>query len=109
MENNNLVGKYVIVKDLLFSDFMKEHGKIKTFDTIDEAMAVCGMYEFPDVLVMKIECNYKEAVTDEDNVDDDSDEIPYCTECGSEDLAYLEQYANGNCWKCKACDNKFIW
>jgi len=28
---------------------------------------------------------------------------PYCRECGSESLAYVEQYANGADWKCRDC------
>ena len=61
MENNEAVGKFIIVKDLLFSDFMKdEDGKIKVFDTALEASETCGMYEFPDVLICKIEYNYIE-------------------------------------------------
>lgn len=27
----------------------------------------------------------------------------YCPDCGSENLAYLEQYACGEHWKCKDC------
>lgn len=33
----------------------------------------------------------------------DEDTEPYCRECGSEDLAYLEQYANGSEYKCRVC------
>ena len=61
MENNKVVGKYIIIKDLDFSDFMKdEQGKIKLYDSIDEASETCGMYEFPNVLICKIEHNYRE-------------------------------------------------
>jgi len=61
MKNSDVVGKYIIIKDLLFSDFMKDSkGKIKTFDSLDEACETCGMYEFPDVLVCKIEFNHVE-------------------------------------------------
>lgn len=49
----------VIVKDFQFSDFMKnEKGEISVYDTYDQAMLVCGMYEFEDVLVMEIKYNY---------------------------------------------------
>jgi hypothetical protein len=62
MENNKVVGKYIIIKDLDFSDFMKdEQGKIKLYDSIDEANETCGMYEFPNVLICKIEHNYVES------------------------------------------------
>jgi hypothetical protein len=61
MENKDVVGKYIIIKDLDFSDFMKdEKGKIKTYNSFDEACETCGMYEFPDVLVCKIEFNHIE-------------------------------------------------
>jgi len=61
MENEKVVGKYIIIKDLEFSDFMKdEAGKIMTFDTLEEACDTCGIYEFPNVLVCKIEFNHIE-------------------------------------------------
>ena len=45
MENEKAVGKYIIIKDLEFSDFMKnDEGKIKLYDTIGEAAETCGMY-----------------------------------------------------------------
>jgi len=34
---------------------------------------------------------------------------PYCTECGSEKLAYVDQCASGDSWKCDECGNEFIW
>lgn len=61
INNKDAVGKYIIVKDLKFSDYMKDlEGKIKMFDTLDEAGETCGMYEFPDVLICKIEFNHVE-------------------------------------------------
>ena len=61
MENSKAVGKYVIIKDLKFSDFMKdENGNINLYNTLGEACTVCGMYEFPDALVCKIEYNHIE-------------------------------------------------
>lgn len=48
----------------------------------------------------------KKAVQSLKNPDDE--ECPYCTECGSENLAYLAQYANGNHWKCRECSCSFI-
>jgi len=63
MNNKDVVNKYVIIKDLNFSDYMKdEQGKIKTYDTFDEACETCGMYEFPDVLICKIISNYLENI-----------------------------------------------
>ena len=59
MTNKESVGKFVIVKCLQFSDFMKnEKGEISVYDSYDQAMLVCGMYEFEDVLVMEIKYNY---------------------------------------------------
>lgn len=53
------MGKYLIVKDLEFSDFFKEKdGKIKTFSTLKEALLTCGMYELIDVLILKVERHY---------------------------------------------------
>ena len=40
---------------------------------------------------------------------DDEDTEPYCRECGSEDLAYLEQYANGSEYKCRVCGTVQMW
>jgi len=40
---------------------------------------------------------------------DKEDEVPYCTDCGNEDLAYLDQYANGEHWECKECKKQFMW
>lgn len=63
MTNKEVVGKFVIVKDLQFSDFMKnEKGEINVYETYDQAMLVCGMYEFDDVLVMEIKYNYIESI-----------------------------------------------
>lgn len=61
MKNNEVVGKYIIVKSLLFDDFMKDDkGKIKLYESLSDAYGICGMHEFPDVLVLKIEYNHVE-------------------------------------------------
>jgi predicted RNA-binding Zn-ribbon protein involved in translation (DUF1610 family) len=39
----------------------------------------------------------------------DDEKTPYCTDCGNDDLAYIDQYANGEYWKCKECGKEFIW
>lgn len=53
--------KYFIIKDLKFSDFMKdEKGNLMLFESKEEVMNTCGMYEFPDVLVCQIKENYKD-------------------------------------------------
>jgi len=60
-ENEKIVGEYFIVENILFNDYMKdEHGKIKLYDTLEEAAEVCGIYEFPNVLVCKIKYNHVE-------------------------------------------------
>jgi hypothetical protein len=40
---------------------------------------------------------------------DDEEKQPYCTDCGSNDLNYLDQYANGEYYECKECGKQFIW
>jgi len=47
-------GQYVII-DLRDMDFMKDmEGKIMFFDIKEEAVNVCGIYEFENVWVMKL-------------------------------------------------------
>ena len=59
--NKDIVGKYIIVKDLKFSDYMKnEDGSIQIYNSRDDALLTCGMYEFPNVLVLKVEYNHIE-------------------------------------------------
>lgn len=36
------------------------------------------------------------------------DDHPYCRECGGEQLAHLETYANGSEYSCKECNTKFL-
>lgn len=61
MENSKSVGKYVIVKDLNFNDYMTDdQGKIKIFNSLEEACETCGIYEFADALVLKVEYNHIE-------------------------------------------------
>jgi len=61
MKNIEVVGKFVIVKDLQFSDYMKDdNGKIKIYDTFLEAAETCGIYEFEDVLILEISYNHVE-------------------------------------------------
>jgi hypothetical protein len=60
-----MIGKHIIIKNLKFkecqNDFMKDKdGKIILYDTLEEAMEVCGIYEFPNALVCKIEYNHIE-------------------------------------------------
>lgn len=61
MNNKDLVGKFLIIKDIKFSDYMKDKdGKIKVYDSFKEAMEICGMYEFEDALVIEVKYNYME-------------------------------------------------
>lgn len=59
--NKDIVGKYVILNDISCQDFMKdENGKMIVFDTLEDACTTCGMYEFEDAIVVKIEYNHVE-------------------------------------------------
>ena len=61
LSNKDLVGKHIIIKDLNFSDFMKDDdGNIITYDSFKQAAELCGMYELPNVLILKIEYNHIE-------------------------------------------------
>jgi hypothetical protein len=63
MSNSNVIGKYVIVKDLNFSDYMTDsNNEICKYDTIEEALDVCGIYEFENVLILKVVFNHIENV-----------------------------------------------
>ena len=54
-------GKYVII-DLRNMDYMKDdEGKIIYYDTFEEAGVVCGMYEFENAWICKLEFNHIEA------------------------------------------------
>ncbi len=57
--------KYVII-DIRDMDFMKDlEGKINCYDTEEEALGVCGIYEFENVWIMKLVYNYIEKETTE--------------------------------------------
>ena len=52
--------KYVII-DFRNMDYMKDaKGKIKCYETKEEACLVCGMYEFQNVWVIRLEYNHIE-------------------------------------------------
>lgn len=61
VENSKAVGKFIIVKDLKFSDFMKDEKGIVLYDSLEKAADTCGMYEFEDVLVCQVVFNHKES------------------------------------------------
>ena len=53
-------GQYVII-DIRDMDFMKDQeGKIKYYDTEEEALLIFGMYEFENAWVMKLIYNHIE-------------------------------------------------
>ena len=53
-------GQYVII-DIRNMDYMKDdNDKMIFFDTEDEALSVCGMYEFENAWVMELKCNHIE-------------------------------------------------
>lgn len=59
-EEKSLEGKYVII-DLRNMDFMKdEKSSIIYYDTEEEALIVCGFYEFENAWVMKLIYNHIE-------------------------------------------------
>lgn len=59
--NKDIVGKYVILKDIACTDFMKDkEGNINLYDTIEQAAITCGMYEFEDVIIVKVVRNFQE-------------------------------------------------
>lgn len=52
------VGKYIIVRDLFLSDYMKdEQGNLCLYDTLEHARDVCGIYEFPDTYIRELPTN----------------------------------------------------
>jgi len=61
MKNHELSGKYFIIKDIKFSDFMKnDKGELCLYDTAQQAADVCGIYEFNDAIVCEIKYIHKE-------------------------------------------------
>ena len=55
-------GQFVII-DLRNMDFMKGvDGKINFYNTLDEAIETCGIYEFEDAWVMQLVRNFKESI-----------------------------------------------
>lgn len=61
ISNKNVVGKFIIVEDLKFTDYMKDNdGNIKLYNTLDDAALTCGMYEFPDALILEVKFNHVE-------------------------------------------------
>jgi len=55
--------KYIIVKDLSFSDFMKDtEGNINIYNSLEDAHLTAGIYEFPEYLILEVVGEYKEPI-----------------------------------------------
>ena len=55
-------GQYVII-NLQTMDFMKDlNGNISYYNSTDEALNVCGIYEFENVWILKLIYNYLEPI-----------------------------------------------
>lgn len=60
-DNSSVVGKYIIVQDIELNDYMKdEEGKIKTFNSYQQALETCGIYEFENALILRVIYNHIE-------------------------------------------------
>ena len=58
---NNIKGKYIII-DLKTMEYMKtENNEIIYYNTEEEAINTCGMYEFENVWICKLVFNHIEA------------------------------------------------
>lgn len=55
-----MIGKFVIVKNLAFNEYMSDENGTCIYDTMQEAIEVCWIYEFETALVLEIKANYKE-------------------------------------------------
>lgn len=59
MSNKDLIGKYVILKDIFASDYYKdENGQIKLFDTYELALQIAWMAELSDVIIVHVVDRY---------------------------------------------------
>lgn len=59
MNNKDLIGKYVILKDIFASDYYKdENGQIKLFDTYELALQIAWMAELSDVIIVHVVDRY---------------------------------------------------
>lgn len=61
MKNKEVLMKKFIIIDLINMEFMKnEEGKIKLYDTEEEACDVCGIYEVENAWVCELKYNHIE-------------------------------------------------
>lgn len=59
MNNKDLIGKYVILKDIFAGDYYKdENDKIKLFDTYELALQIAWMAELSDVIIVHVVDRY---------------------------------------------------
>lgn len=59
MSNKDLVGKYVILKDIFASDYYKdENDQIKLFDTYELALQTAWIAELTDVIIVHVVDRY---------------------------------------------------
>lgn len=63
-----MMEKYIIV-DIESKEFFtnSENGTVDIINTIEEAKEICGIYEFPNAWICKLEYNYVEPRDNKDN------------------------------------------
>ena len=61
--DDNLIGKFILVKDLEFSDFFKnKENKIIKFDSEFDAATACAINELDDYFILEVKKKHKEFV-----------------------------------------------
>ena len=59
MNNKDIVGKYVILKDIFASDYYKdENDQIKLFNTYEDALQTAWISELTDVIIVHVVDKY---------------------------------------------------
>jgi NADH pyrophosphatase NudC (nudix superfamily) len=81
---------------ITFDELLSKYGPERLYQIANKLMNIAD----DDVALALQQC---ETPVSEDDKD------PYCAECGNDDLLYLDQYANGAEYKCKKCNNVFIY
>ena len=68
-------------------------------------------YEAAKEIVVKYEWDeYQERMIEAEQAVNIFDDEPYCHDCGEDqNLAYNDQYANGESWTCRNCENSFMF
>ena len=76
-------------------------------ETTNETIEGQSAHDYVDYLENKILNG--ESPDDPDNkYYGETEEPPYCRHCGGTDMSYIDQYANGEEWFCKECQQKQI-